>query len=391
MIPVNEIGWGRYKNYSGPFYKGQTHYSIPENPDFLDKTLAVFTATEGGRFEALNMYDRCIFSLGLIQFCGAAPIFGADNLLGAYAEKDKNKLDSFIGEMPAKPEFKRINREWRFDNNGIVDSKEKQRDLFLGSSGAVDGWNEETKLYAKQNAVALASISAYPDFQQVQVNYIKPRLLTYVMKNGKEIIFRRADTNGWWGALKAAYVSFAGNLPSVANDWIKKATELPEWSGASDKDKCILALKTLTFGPGITIWPHRYNVIRKTLEKLFGIDLPDLAEDLKKWEDSTQHRHFRTTEELQAALDFLGYELGPAGVDGKFGTKTSEALREFETDNGLPADGIIDPISSQKLYEALQDVTSNSMMGRFLDLSDAVMRGETDDIEKILSMINSNG
>ena len=92
---------------------------------------------------------------------------------------------------------------------------------------------------------------------------------------------------------------------------------------------------------------------------------------------------------MQAALDFLGYELGPAGIDGKFGTKTAEALREFESDNKLPADGIIDAISSQKLYETLQHVTSHSMMGRFLDLSDAVMRGETDDIEKILSMINA--
>jgi len=391
MVSVDDIGWGRYKNFEGPFYRGKTRYEIPDNPDFLDKTLAVFTATEGGRFEALNMYDRCIISLGLIQFCGASPVFGVDKMLTPCAIQNKEKLDTYVYSMPAKPRFEDVSGKWRFKYDGeVVDNKEKQQKLFLGTDGAKGGWNSDTKLYAKQNAAVMASIFTDPEFQQIQLRYIKPRLLQFVLKAGNEIIFSRPDEDGWWGALKAAFVSFAGNLPTVANEQIKKAAENPHWGGASDEEKCIIALKTLTFGSGITIWPHRYNAIRKTLEKLFGIDLPDFADDLKAWDAEIGHPYFRTVEELQAALDFLGYDLGPAKVDGKFGEKTSRALENFEKDYGLEPDGLIDPVSSKKLYEEIQGVYSgDEVLGQLIQLSDRLMREGPDDIADILANIKT--
>lgn len=46
---------------------------------------------------------------------------------------------------------------------------------------------------------------------------------------------------------------------------------------------------------------------------------------------------------LQTKLIMLGYDLGKYGADGDFGSKTQEAVKQFQTDRGLKADGIVGP------------------------------------------------
>ena len=55
---------------------------------------------------------------------------------------------------------------------------------------------------------------------------------------------------------------------------------------------------------------------------------------------------------LQAALKNRGYDLGKCGVDGDFGKATEAAVKAFQKDNGLKADGIC----GSKTWQAL-DVT----------------------------------
>ena len=43
---------------------------------------------------------------------------------------------------------------------------------------------------------------------------------------------------------------------------------------------------------------------------------------------------------LQTKLIQRGYDLAPYGADGKFGAKTEAAVKSFQRDNGLTADGI---------------------------------------------------
>ena len=52
---------------------------------------------------------------------------------------------------------------------------------------------------------------------------------------------------------------------------------------------------------------------------------------------------------LQTKLIMLGYSLGSYGADGKFGAKTLEAVKKFQSDSGLTADGVV----GAKTWEAL--------------------------------------
>jgi hypothetical protein len=54
--------------------------------------------------------------------------------------------------------------------------------------------------------------------------------------------------------------------------------------------------------------------------------------------------------ELQELLTARGYKPGP--VDGKPGPKTREALKAFQKDAGLPATGVLDAETSQRLRAA---------------------------------------
>ena len=56
---------------------------------------------------------------------------------------------------------------------------------------------------------------------------------------------------------------------------------------------------------------------------------------------------------LQTKLVQLGYSLAPYGVDGSYGNKTVEAVKAFQSDNGLIADGVCGPMTWDALDKAV--------------------------------------
>ena len=291
-ITINDIGWGFYSAWAGPIYKGQYNYSLPPNPDFGDKALAVVSATEGN-YDSVNMYDSCIVSIGIIQLCEAR-YFNATKLLGCVADAlgpvaVTGRLSDALESSNAS--FKNDGKGWKFylnDTGEAVDTVEKQRALYLKCSGKRDDWSDETKLHAKKWCVGLANIWRDPQTQSIQRSYIKSVLMDFVTTDVKKAVFDdNSCTNEWVEPIRAAIISFSANSPLTVEKMYKsfaEQTTFDKWS----KEWSIGLLKKLTFGPNITIYTIRYNVIRPKIEEIWKIQLPKTAKDLSAADDSPQ-------------------------------------------------------------------------------------------------------
>jgi peptidoglycan hydrolase-like protein with peptidoglycan-binding domain len=55
---------------------------------------------------------------------------------------------------------------------------------------------------------------------------------------------------------------------------------------------------------------------------------------------------------VQTILYNLGYNLGSYGIDGDFGRATEAAVKEFQRDHGLNADGVVGPLTYDELAKA---------------------------------------
>ena len=63
--------------------------------------------------------------------------------------------------------------------------------------------------------------------------------------------------------------------------------------------------------------------------------------------------------EFQQALQDLGYYPETASISGHFGKKTEQAVRDFQRDYGLTADGVVGPAT----LKAIRDAVSGSSGG----------------------------
>ncbi|MGQ7792908.1 NlpC/P60 family protein [Faunimonas sp. B44] len=66
------------------------------------------------------------------------------------------------------------------------------------------------------------------------------------------------------------------------------------------------------------------------------------------------------TLEIQRRLAALGY--GPGPLDGIRGALTIAAIKRFQTENGLTADGIVGPRTTARLFPAVQDASSPAQL-----------------------------
>lgn len=354
MAKIDNIKWGSYRQWEGPFYPGRVHFSLPQDPSDAEKILAVITATEGGCFDAINMYDSCILSSGLIQWCEAHYL--VSSLLGAAANRDPALLDPLQPALAAaKASFKqRADGKWRFfeDGRGEVNTMARQQALFLGCSGLKGAWAPEAKARAALWAACVASVWENPEACSAQVKYTADRLGMFHTKDSMAILHgpgAPADNAGWVGAVRAAYLSFAANLPAVASEQLRLAVS--QTNSAPWTEPWVIAiLRQLTFGPKIAIYPARYEKIRPKLEALYGVDLPDFSHDLSEWHAEIELNtipgmapDFLEPAEVQEELIAEGFDLGPKGADGVYGPKTKQAIREFQQKHGLSADGVVGP------------------------------------------------
>jgi len=361
MAKAEDIKWGSYKSFEGPFYRGTQKYRLPGEPTEDDRILAVITATEGGRWDAYNGYDVCICTSGLIQWCNRAPQHSVDSVLGKVAASNSTLI------LPMKThaascgyDFRPNSRgQWRyFDmDGGEIDTKSLQRKLFfLNSTGKKGSWDDASREHSKRWAAAISTVWESRSAQKIQALYTTKRLRSFVVAASKTL-FNAAPPSPVGRAFQAMYLSFAANNPKWAGKSLRAAmdssTTMPAWTVSW----LAMVVKHMTFHSKISIYPHRYNAIRPVIEKLYGIDLPDYADELKQWQSQTGFKYFLSTKKLQEGLLSLDYDLGPWKADGKYGDKTKEALKQFEIDSGVPEehqDGMIDEHTYPKLEAELE-------------------------------------
>lgn len=294
----NDIKWGSYDKYEGPYWPGRNKFVLPAQPDFMDKALYTVTATEGGCLDSVNMYDRCILSVGLIQWCEAGQ-FSVSTLLGRCAEIDPDTFYNTLKKFPFLVRFyKSAMGNWRFVYKNVeVATPEMQRALFLGgSTGLKNEWNPEQKRDAKDVAAWFANFWNTPLFARTQAEYTKLKLSNFIMPQPRAF-FTTNSTFGYQGAMYAAYFSFACNNPSIAAKSFTACVADETWTSlGSEEARCISLLRHLTFAPNIKIYPGRYEKLAPVLNRLFGINLPlkavDLGEELNSFiAPNTHEKH----------------------------------------------------------------------------------------------------
>lgn len=284
MARVEDISWGSYQEFEGPFYRGKTKFELPPNPSITDKQLAVITAVESGHYDAINMYDRMIVTVGIIQW-GEANTFAVSRMLGYMCEAG---LEAVV-QAHLKPaleasgaSFKNTAKgNWRFFIGNLeVNSVALQQRLFLGCDGRKGKWTEESKRHAKLWAASIASVLEDPRTREIQKKYTASRLTGFVAGEAKKALFDDKTSSPWADALRSIYLTYAINLPRIAGEMFVSAKFVGEkWS----PEWCLCLIKRLTFGPNIKIYPKRYDAMRPVVERLYGITLPKNAVELQAW------------------------------------------------------------------------------------------------------------
>lgn len=358
MVTAADTGWSSYNGYEGPRFGGKLGYTLPGSASNSDRYLAVVTATEGGHYDAINMYDRGGVSVGLIQVIEFGQ-YSVSNMLGVVAESCKalSALDASLSA--ANAQFKKnASGKWRFsfrDVRGEVNTIAEQAQLFLlNSNGHLGSWDDASRAYAKSWAASFANIWTDPAAREAQNRYIGSTILSYVLPPSKQLLWGK-DTpqadDGWVGAARAAFVSFAVNLPVVANAHLLKHVQTSTFAKFSEAWVTDL-IQELTYGPQISIYPARYRAIKPVIEHLYGVQLasPTLV-------PGTQP----SVVDVQKELLLEGYDLGPAKADGIFGNKTRDALKQFQQLHGISVTGAINPDTIKALLQEVSKRTGSSL------------------------------
>lgn len=355
------IYWGSYQNFEGPWARGSQRFTLSGAPTPNEEIMAVITATEGGTYDAVNMYDVCLWTVGVIQWCNRAPQFSVDDMLGQVALEDAAALKplSTLAQERAYS-FQKVGAKHRFvlGGNAVDSVAEQQKLYFLNASGTKGSWDEESKAWARRWATASINVWGSAGARKAQLDFTAKRVLTFAYGSGKQLLAEMPDT-GIGRAWRALYLSFAANNPAkaaaaVAASMKQTAGVMPTWSAPWLANMAYM----LTTNPGIAIYPIRYNAIRPVLEKIYGVDLPDYAKELAEWSAKNFQGRWYDPKELQMALQTLGYDIGPEGVTGVADSKTVRALKDFEVASGVPVehqDGCLDIYTAKALEKALED------------------------------------
>lgn len=331
------MGWGKYNGYEGPMILGSAPVATAIGPltrelSVEKKLMAVITATEGGKFDAINMYDRCVLSVGVFQFCeGCGLTTKLLTRIQKVAPESIIGLTTKLAEIKGHPVTFVDGRFYEMGGKPVTTVADKQA-FYLGCNGKVGSWKtQQQKDTATAVGKAFSEMLREPRTYTEHLAYCKDMLPMFQMAYARKILFPNGFVqDGYEGAVQALFMSFAANLPLVASNALERIASKPKntW--------LVEFARSVVYGSGVAIYPLRYEVIRPIIGKLYGVMPPILSV-------SPTPPPPMTVKEYQAVLVKLGYDLGPKGADGVPGKKTMAAVIKFQKEHGLKPDGVVGP------------------------------------------------
>jgi hypothetical protein len=285
LVTPDDVRWMTYGNYEGPIYVGKHRYVLPPNASVREKFLKIITSAEGDRYDAVNMYDRAGVSLGLIQWSEIGT-FNATRLLGKVCVRagERTVAGPLAPAMALSNASFKQNHEgkWRFFVDDVeVQSPDQLRSMLCGCSGMKGTWgaiDSEQRVRAKTWAAGFANVWNNAVAREVQVELATAEMINYAFGASRKTMFgdvAEVLSAGIVGATRAIYLMYAINLPAVADSMCQRAvaiTGAEKWS----YEWCMDVIGELVHGPSISIYVHRYNAAKSTVESLFNVSLPDV-------------------------------------------------------------------------------------------------------------------
>lgn len=374
---ARKILWGTYDGYEGPYVVGTDPYKADKQSTSVQKILQVICATEGGGFGDINMYDRCKLSAGLIQFCEAG-MFGVSNLLSYLFSQTSVNQETLLAKQRFNAYLR--SRGYSFVYNSalgirrftdlsnspptlVLTSESMDHLFFGGSSGSFGRWTEEQKLVARKFAEELSILLCTPEFKVLQTDYTSGKLYGYISKVVRDlIVFDLATRDPVRQAFYAAYVSFAANNSVWAEQSVIFAYENSRPEQEDEAADPIVwynyVIACMIYLNGVGIYPARWDSIRETISGLYDVDflpasqMKALLQSMGILPDSTIDT-LLSIERVQTHLISFGFDLGPKGADGKWGPKSSQAMRVYQSQNNLTVTGTVSQETAAHIHAVL--------------------------------------
>lgn len=281
MITLSQVKWNKYRNFEGPVFVG--NMPVPgasQTSPFHAKVLAITAAAEGGGFNATQMWDRGLLSVGAIQFIDAGT-FNVCNLLGEVADKCGlhlllEKLQPAL-DMCNATFSKGSDGKWRFVHNGVrVTTTAAQKMLYFGdvSGNALGTFTDAKRLRVKTWVVCMANVWDIPGSTDVQMEFTLRNLKSgFVWGNLRSELFTpNVSEEGYVGATKAMLLAYAVNAPAV----VVKMYDAARNNGKEklSAEWCLHVLRHVIVNGGIDVWKSRWGTKLPYIEAAFGVKFP---------------------------------------------------------------------------------------------------------------------
>ena len=295
MIDVSQVRWTKYRTFEGPVFVGNMPVpSASRSSPFHAKVLAITAAAEGGGFNATQMWDSGLLSVGAIQFIDAGT-FNVCNMLGEVADKCgihlvNQKLQPAL-DMCNAVFFKNAEGRWRFSHNGAtVNTTAAQKMLYFGDASAntLGSYDDKKRLRVKTWVACMANVWDIPGATDVQMEFTLRNLKSgFVWGNLKSELFADGvSEDGYLGVTKAMLLAYAVNAPAVVVKMYDVAKSngkekfSPEW--------CLEVLRHVVVNGNIDVWKARWGVKLPFVKKAFGVTLPTYAQLVARaWDSSS--------------------------------------------------------------------------------------------------------